>query len=116
MATNDSPVTEDELHAYVDGELPPDRVEAVSTWLSGHPDQAALVAVGARRPRPSARATRALPANRCRSGSKSRRWCAPAVIGRRWIAVAIAASLAAFLIGGGTGWIAHGAAIGVRRF
>ena len=43
MATNDSPVTEDELHAYVDGELPPDRVEIVLTWLSGHPDQAALV-------------------------------------------------------------------------
>ena len=44
MTTNDLPVTEDELHAYVDGELPPGRVEAVLTWLGAHPDQAALVA------------------------------------------------------------------------
>jgi anti-sigma factor RsiW len=30
MTTRDSPVTEDELHAYVDGELPVDRREAVA--------------------------------------------------------------------------------------
>ncbi len=43
MTTSDSPVTEEELHAYVDGELPADRHEAVAAWLSAHPDQAALV-------------------------------------------------------------------------
>ena len=43
MTTSDSPVTEEELHGYVDGELPADRNEAVVVWLSAHPDQAALV-------------------------------------------------------------------------
>ena len=30
MIDNNSPVTEDELHAFVDGELPADRREAVA--------------------------------------------------------------------------------------
>jgi len=38
------PVTEEELHAYVDGVLPDDRKEAVATWLTANPDAAALVA------------------------------------------------------------------------
>ena len=44
MIDRDSPVTEDELHAYIDGELPGDRMEAVASWLAAHPEQAALVA------------------------------------------------------------------------
>ncbi len=44
MIDRDLPVTEDELHAYVDGELPADRKEAVTAWLAAHPEQAALVA------------------------------------------------------------------------
>ena len=44
MIDRNSPVTEDELHAYVDGELPPDRMDAVAAWLADHPEQAALVA------------------------------------------------------------------------
>ena len=44
MAAPDSPVTQDELHALVDGELPADRLTAVSAWLATHPDDAALVA------------------------------------------------------------------------
>jgi len=43
MIDRDSPVTEDELHAYIDGELPGDRMEAVASWLAAHPEQAALV-------------------------------------------------------------------------
>ena len=38
------PVTEDELHAYVDGELPADRRAAVGAWLATHPDDMARVA------------------------------------------------------------------------
>ena len=45
MIDRDSPVTEEELHAYVDGELPADRQDAVTAWLSAHPEQAALVVV-----------------------------------------------------------------------
>ena len=40
MIDRDSPVTEDELHAYIDGELPADRMEAVTAWLAAHPEQA----------------------------------------------------------------------------
>src|SRR5450830_1078777 len=44
MIDRDSPVTDEELHAFVDGELPADRKEAVAAWLATHPDDAALVA------------------------------------------------------------------------
>ena len=44
MTVDNTPVTHDELHAFVDGELPADRQEAVNAWLATHPDDAALVA------------------------------------------------------------------------
>jgi anti-sigma factor RsiW len=44
MTVDNTPVTHDELHALVDGELPADRQEAVSAWLVTHPEDAALVA------------------------------------------------------------------------
>src|SRR5260221_14211522 len=37
------PVTEDELHAYIDNELPAERRGDVEAWLSAHPDDAARV-------------------------------------------------------------------------
>ena len=45
MIDNNSPVTEDELHAFVDGELPAERREAVAIWLATYPEQAATVAL-----------------------------------------------------------------------
>jgi anti-sigma factor RsiW len=42
--TDHALVTEDELHAYVDGELPADRVAAVQSYLASHPEEAARVA------------------------------------------------------------------------
>jgi len=44
MTDRDSPVTADELHAYVDGMLPADRKGTVEAWLASHPDDAARVA------------------------------------------------------------------------
>ena len=41
MIDHNTPVTEGELHVYVDGELPADRREAVEMWLSTHPEDAA---------------------------------------------------------------------------
>jgi anti-sigma factor RsiW len=38
------PVTEEELHALVDGELPADRRPDVEAWLANHPDDGARVA------------------------------------------------------------------------
>src|SRR5258706_800208 len=37
------PVTEDELHAYVDNELPAERRGDVEAWLASHPDDAGRV-------------------------------------------------------------------------
>lgn len=35
---NSSPVTDADLHAFLDGELPPERHRAVEVWLAAHPD------------------------------------------------------------------------------
>jgi anti-sigma factor RsiW len=109
MIDRDFPVTEDELHAYVDGELPAERNAAVIAWLAANPEDASLVNAW----RAQAEAIRArygaignapvpdrLKLDRLlRQGQSSR---------RRWMTLAAAASLAAFLIGGGAGWTARG--------
>ena len=109
MINRNSPVTEDELHAYVDGELPADRREAVARWLSEHPEQAATVA-GWRaqaegiRARFGAVAEEPVPARLnidkvMRNGGTSRKLLA---------AIAAAAAVVAFFVGGGVGWYARG--------
>jgi anti-sigma factor RsiW len=107
MTIPDTPVTPDELHAYVDGELPADRLDAVETWLSGHPDDAALIAAwraqtDAIRARFGAVADEPLPA-RLKIENVVRN-------GKNWRAVAAAAVVTAFIGGGIAGWMAHGAA------
>src|SRR5947209_3061470 len=106
MMDSDLPVTEDELHAYVDGELPADRRGAVEAWLASHPEDAARVAAWrvqaeAIRARYGAVAAEPVSArfdlDRLARGTRS------------WRAVAAAAVLAAFLAGGVVGWMAHGA-------
>jgi anti-sigma factor RsiW len=101
MVDRDAPILEAELHAYVDGELPADRRAAVRAWLAAHPDDAARVAAWqaqadlinaryagvAQEPVPSR-----LDLNRL-----SR-------IDRRWTRLAVAAVLAAFVLGGIAGW------------
>jgi anti-sigma factor RsiW len=103
------PVTEDELHAYVDGELPADRQSAVEAWLASHPDDAALIVTwrsqaDAIRTRYGAVAAEPVPEQLMldavlRQGRSSR---------RSWTAYATAAAIAAFMIGGVAGWQAHG--------
>jgi anti-sigma factor RsiW len=101
------PVTEDELHAYVDGELPAERRGDVETWLTMHADDAERVKswrtlADALHARYDTVANEPVPARL----EIERLERTP----RRWIYGAIAASLAAFVLGGGTGWLAHGAA------
>lgn len=113
MIDRNSPVTEDELHAYVDGELPADRREAVAAWLAAHPEQAALVAAWlaqaeAIRARYAAVANAPVPA-RLKLDQVMRQ---DRSASRRWLAFAAAASVAAFLIGGGAGWVARAAFAG----
>jgi len=97
-------VTEDELHAYVDGELPADRRPTVEAWLAEHPDDMARVEAWralaeAIRARYGAVATEPVPAR------LSLRQIERA--GRSWRGVAAAAAVAAFLLGGAAGWAGH---------
>ena len=110
MIDRDSPVTEDELHAYIDGELPADRKEAIANWLADHPEQAALVASW----RAQAEGIRArygavgeepvperLKLEQVLSHDRKN--------GRSWAVPAAAAAIVAFVLGGSTGWVARGA-------
>ncbi|HEY4140814.1 MAG TPA: anti-sigma factor [Pseudolabrys sp.] len=111
MIDRDSPVTEEELHAFVDGELPADRMEAVTAWLANHGDQAALVAAWRTqadgiRARYGAAADEPVP-DRLKLDQVLKQDSAN---GRSWKAFASIAAIIAFLIGGGAGWIARGAA------
>lgn len=105
MTNSNIPVTEDELHAYVDGELPADRIEAVKDWLAAHPDAAAQVA-----------AWRAMSDSLHAKYDHVADEPVPAHLNidalsrppRRWAYAAIAATLAAFVIGGGAGYAMRG--------
>jgi anti-sigma factor RsiW len=108
MIDRDAIVGEDELNAYVDGELPADRRTAVESWLAAHPDDAAKVAAW----RKQADAIRArygavadeIPPQRFNVKRLTRRpMGAPAA--------AVAATVAAFLIGGALGWTVRGVEI-----
>lgn len=106
MNNQDSPITEDELHAYIDGELPADRQEAVAAWLIAQPDAAAQIAAWraqseAIRARYNAVAAEPVP-ERLKLDKLIRN-------GRSWAGMAAAAVVAALLIGGGAGWVARGA-------
>ena len=105
MNFRDSPVTEDELHVYVDGELPGDRLVAVEAWLASHPEDAARVATwrvqaDAIRARYSALVKEPVPARLALDRIMRR--------GRAWTAIAVAASVAAFMFGGVAGWFVRG--------
>jgi anti-sigma factor RsiW len=106
MIDRDLPVTETELHAYVDGELPADRKAFVEAWLAAHPDDTARVTAwrslaDAIRSRYGAVASEPIPAR------LSVRQIERA--GRSWRSIAAAAAIAAFVVGGLSGWLARGA-------
>jgi anti-sigma factor RsiW len=101
MVDRDAPILEAELHAYVDGELPADRRAAVGAWLADHPEDAARVAawqahadlINAR----YAGVTQEPVPARLDLNRLSR-------IDRRWSRLAVAAVVAAFVLGGIAGW------------
>jgi anti-sigma factor RsiW len=105
MTDRDQFVGEDELNAYVDGELPADRCTAVEAWLATHPDDAAKVATWRKhaeliRARYGAIADEK-PPQRLDVGRLTRRHRSA------WAAIA-AAVILAFLGGGAAGWALHG--------
>jgi len=101
------PVTEDELHAYVDNELPAERRSDVEAWLATHPDDAARVHSW----RTMAEALHARYDSVIDEAVPKRLEIERLVRQpRKWVYGAIAATLAAFIAGGGVGWLARGAA------
>ena len=107
------PVTEDELHAYVDNELPVERRAAVEAWLVAHADDAARVTSwramsDALHAKYDSVTDEPVPL-RLSVDQLSR-------TPRRWMMGAIAATLVAFAAGGGVGWMAHGANAGPSAF
>jgi anti-sigma factor RsiW len=107
------PVTEDELHAYVDNELPAERRGDVEAWLAAHPYDAARVQswrtmAEALHTRYDSVVDEAVP----KRLEIERLVREP----RKWVYGAIAATLAAFVVGGGVGWMARGAAAAPSAF
>src|SRR5437667_972573 len=107
------PVTEDELHAYVDNELPAERRGDVEAWLATHPDDAERVRswrtmADSLHARYDAIADEPIP----RRLEIERLVRQP----RKWIYGAIAATLVGFIAGGGVGWLAHGVAASPSAF
>jgi anti-sigma factor RsiW len=106
-------VTEDELHAYIDDELPAERRGDVEAWLATHPDDAARVQAWramaeALHARYDSVADEAVP----KRLEVERLVRQP----RKWMVGAIAAALVAFIAGGAVGWMAHGASASPSAF
>jgi len=107
------PVTEDELHAYVDNELPAERRGDVEAWLAAHPDDAARVqSWRAMADALHARYDQVLDEAVPKRLELERLERQP----RRWVYGAVAATLLAFVAGGGVGWIARGATAAPSAF
>src|SRR5260221_1179943 len=106
-------VTEDELHAYVDNELPAERRGDVEAWLAAHPDDAERVGswrtmAEALHARYDAVADEPVP-KRLEIERLVRQ-------PRRWIYGAIAPTLVAVISGRGLGRLARGAAASQSAF
>src|SRR3954447_9437700 len=113
MTDRHIPVTEDELHAYVDNELPAERRSDVEAWLASHPDDAARVQSW----RTMAEALHARYDSVIDEAVPKRLDIERLVRQpRKWMYGAIAATLAAFIVGGSVGWFARGAAAGPSPF
>src|ERR1700761_9162105 len=113
MIDRNIPVTEDELHAYVDNELPAERRADVENWLAAHPDDAERVRswramADALHARYDSVADEAVP-KRLEIERLVRQ-------PRKWIYGAVAATLVAFIVGGSVGWVARGAAASPSSF
>jgi anti-sigma factor RsiW len=113
MTDRNIPVTEDELHAYVDNELPAERCGDVEEWLASHPDDAERVQSW----RTMAEALHARY-DSVIDESVPRRLEIERLVQqpRKWIYGAIAATMAAFMMGGGAGWLARGATAAPSAF
>jgi anti-sigma factor RsiW len=102
------PIGEDELHAYVDGFLGPERRQTVERYLADHPEAASRIAswqaVGA-----ALRESAAWKFQEPVPASLNIDRLAEARIARHWGAWRMAAGIIiALALGAGTGWVARG--------
>lgn len=106
--TNGRPICEDDLHAYVDGFLDPERQLAVERYLADHPDAAARIA-GWQAGNQALREAVAWKAHEPVPISLNVARLVEARLSRRWSAWrTAAAAVLALMIGAGSGWIARG--------
>ncbi len=106
--TDRDQISEDELHAYVDGELPADRRVAVEDWLATHAEDAARVAAW----RAQAELIRKHYGGIAGEAPPKRLQIERLTRGRRgMMAAAVAAVFVAFIAGGAAGWFARGAQV-----
>src|SRR5262245_40514552 len=103
--TSPVPVTDDELHAYVDGELPAERRPTVEAWLAAHPDDAARVAAWQAqadliRSRYGVVVQQPVPQRLCLDRLSRRE--------RIWTRMAAAALVGTFVVGALSGWFGRG--------
>jgi anti-sigma factor RsiW len=121
MTTNGRPVSEDDLHAYVDGLLDPERRRSVEQYLMAHAGIAARVA-GWVAGRDLLRDAFAGEAGQPVPASLNLSRLAAARTRRHWAPMRAAAGMVLSLgLGAGAGWVAHGsgatggiAALGVQ--
>lgn len=101
MVDRDVPILEADLHAYVDGELPAERRAAVEAWLAANSHDAARVAAW----QAQADLVKARYASVAQEPNPPRLDVDRlARRERRWLPLAAAAVVAAFLLGGLAGW------------
>lgn len=113
MTERNIPVTEDELHAYVDNELPAERRGDVEAWLAAHPEDVERVQswqamADALHARYDAVVNEPVP-RRLELDRLER-------MPRRWLYGSVAAVLLAFIAGGSTGWVSRGMTSGPSAF
>src|SRR5262249_1502130 len=97
-------VSEEELNAYVDNELPADRRSIVEAWLATHPDDAARVAAWRKQADLLCQRYGHLEYE-----TPPPRFDLDRLARRRYSGLAaLAATVTAFLIGAAAGWTVHG--------
>src|SRR5437764_13089384 len=101
MVDREPSVSEEELHAYVDGQIAGGECAVIEEWLGSHADDAARVAAW----RAQADAMHARYGAVANEPVPPRFDLAKLARGdRRWSRLAAAAALLAFVVGGAAGW------------
>ena len=98
-------ISEEDLHAYVDGQLDPERQSAVEAFLRDSPDAAARVAEDAAQRRALRAALGPVVAEPLPSSLNLTRLVEERLARRRFPWFATAAAALALLVGGGGGWL-----------